>query len=73
MAMESLKSDLKSVQGVIKDLVTNLGGELPVASWKFPEKLAASLDPLEVLQSHDVEGARPGENRTLLMELLVDR
>ncbi len=71
--MESLKSDLKSVQGVIKDFITNLGGELSVASWKFPEKLAVNLDPLEVLRSRDREGEGPGENKTLIMELLVDR
>ncbi len=68
--MESLKSDLKNVQCVIKDLLSQLSGELPIASWRFPEKLAASLDPLEELQSRE-EGL--GGFKTLLMELLVDR
>ncbi len=71
--MESLKSDLKNVQGVIKDLLSQLSGELPVASWRFPEKLAANLDPLEELQSRDREEEGLGDLKTLLMELLVDR
>ena len=71
--MDNLKSDLKSVQGVIADLLTRLGGDLSAASWRFPERLAASLDPHQVLKERERENEGLGDNRQLLLELLVDR
>lgn len=71
--MESLKSDLKNVQSVIKDLLGQLSGDMSVASWRFPQKLAVTLDPQEVLLSRDCEEEEVGDRKILLMELLVDR
>lgn len=76
--IDSLKSDLRGIQGGLKEVLlafTNREG-LQVPSWRFPERLAVSLDTEEVLRN--VVSSTGSEERNysahvLLLELVVDR
>lgn len=65
--METLRSDLKKILLGSADLL-NRAGSLQAPSWKFPEKLAISLD---------VEGAlkadKADSSHLLVLELIIDR
>lgn len=71
--MDSLKADLRSIQGVAKDLLNHLGGDLSVPSWKFPEKLASHLDTDLVLRERERDEEGLGDNKLFIMELIADR
>lgn len=60
----TLRTELKKILTGSADLV-NRAGSLQSPSWKFPEKLAISLD---------VEGAlKAGDSHSHVLELVVDR
>ena len=62
--METLRGELKKILVGSADLVKR-AGSLQFPSWKFPEKLAVSVD---------VEGALNAEDsHSLVLELVVDR
>ena len=67
--METLKNDLKKIMSGSAGLVKG-AGPLQVPSWRFPEKMAISLDIEEVLKRDMKDGA---ENHNLLLELIIDR
>lgn len=76
--IESLKSDLRSIQSGLKEvlLACNKRESLQVPSWRFPEKLAASLDTDEMLRDLAYSSGREDMNcsaHVLLLELVVDR
>lgn len=74
--MDSLKSDLKNIQSVAKDLLNQIGCELSVPSWKFPEKLGSHVDPHTLLKERErdtktLEGRE--DDRLFITELIIDR
>jgi len=76
--IESLKSDLRSIQSGLKDvlLACTKRESLQVPSWRFPEKLAASLDTDEMLRDLAYSSSSEDMNcstHVLLLELVVDR
>lgn len=71
--MDSLKADLRSIQGVAKDLLNHLEGELSVPSWRFPEKLAAHLNTDLILKEKERDEEGLSDNRLFIMELIADR
>ena len=76
--IESLKSDLRSTQSGLKEVLlacTKREG-LQVPSWRFPEKLAASLDTDEMLRDLVYSNGSEEMNcstHVQLLELVVDR
>lgn len=64
--METVRSDLKKILLGSADLL-NRAGSLQAPSWKFPEKLAVSLDVEEALR----EGQ--DEPHSFILELVIDR
>ncbi len=67
--MEALKSDLKKVVLASAELISR-AGSLQVPSWRFPEKLATSLDIGGVLE----EGAKDKvADQNFILELIIDR
>ena len=66
--METLRSDLlKVVQGSTE--LVRKAGNMQVPSWRFPEKLAVSLDVEETLK----EGPSGVNSNIFFLELLIDR
>lgn len=67
-SMETLRSELlKVVQGSTE--LVRKAGTLQVPSWRFPEKLAVSLDVEATLK----EGPLVADSNIFLLELLIDR
>lgn len=76
--IESLKSDLRSIKSGLKEvlLACTKRESLEVPSWRFPEKLAASLDTDEMLRDLAYSSSSEDMNcstHVLLLELVVDR
>ena len=76
--IESLKSDLRSIKSGLKEvlLACTKRESLQVPSWRFPEKLAASLDTDEMLRDLAYSSSSEDMNcstHVLLLELVVDR
>jgi len=76
--IESLKSDLRSSQSGLKEvlLACTKRESLQVPSWRFPERLAASLDTDEMLRDLAYSSGSEDMNcstHVLLLELVVDR
>ena len=69
--METLKSDLKKIVLGSADLLSR-AGPLQAPSWKFPEKLAVSLD-LEGSLRDGLNHAEPVYNHLFFLELVIDR
>lgn len=78
LCAESLRNDVAGVNAGLKELLCTVG-DLQTPSWRFPERLAASLDMEGLLKDAAAEPApQTGEadcssTRVLLLELLVDR
>ncbi len=84
LCIESLRSDILGVQAGMKELLGRVG-QLQAPSWRFPERLATSLDAEGLLKdaTHSAPSTAPGESQTskaesysthvLMLELLVDR
>ena len=67
--METLRTDLKKISLGSAELV-NRARSLPAPSWKFPEKLAVTLD----LEGTLKEGlTQDVDNHRFLLELVIDR
>lgn len=69
--METLKSDLKKILSGSAELLSR-ASSIQAPSWKFPEKLAISLDVERVLK----EGVNHDEsvyNHFFILELVIDR
>ncbi len=87
-SIESLRNDVQGVHAGLKELLSRTG-DIQAPSWRFPERLATSLDTEGLLKdatssaSSTVSGqvpkgagTREAENcstHVLLLELLVDR
>ena len=66
------QSDIRVLQTVLKDLHNRLGTpSLSVPSWRYPERLAITIDVNEILSKTSNMTAE--EHRILSLELLVDR
>ena len=69
VAMETLRGDLKKISRGSAELVSR-ASLLQAPSWKFPEKLAVTLDVDEALK----DGLKQETNaHNFLLELVVDR
>ena len=76
--IDSLKSDLCGIQGGLKEVLLAFPNRegLQVPSWRFPERLAVSLDIEEVLRNVVYSTGSEEKNypdHVLLLELVVDR
>ena len=66
--METLKNDLlKIVQGSLE--LNGKSGPLQAPSWRFPEKLAGSVDIDEALKALPLVA----DSHVFLLELIIDR
>lgn len=73
--IESLRNDLKAIQGGLKELVSRAEG-LQVPSWRFPEKLSTSLEVQELMKGASYSTGDEEKNcstHVLLLEIAVDR
>lgn len=72
--IENLRTDVLAIHNASKEVLAK-AGDLKVPSWRFPEKLGASVDVDGLLKdlcyssSHDKDCA----SHVLLLELAVDR
>ena len=74
--MEMLKTDLRAIQGGLRELLGVSGSPLSVPSWKFPSKRAAEVDVDEALKNHAAtleEGKNVEQHQVYILELIVDR
>ena len=70
--IESLKNDLRSFQGGLRELLSKTEG-LQVPSWRFPERLAVSVDTEELLKDVSYCSKDNCSTHVMLLELVVDR
>lgn len=71
-SMETLRSELKKVLLGSADLVSR-AGPLQSPSWKFPEKLAISLDVERALEEEKGSKDDKAQSHVFILELVVDR
>ena len=70
--MSTMESDLRAIQGGIKELMSISGSSLSVPSWKFPAKQATEVDIEDALKS--CVGAEGRQKQQFhLLELVIDR
>ncbi|ESO02701.1 hypothetical protein HELRODRAFT_161995 [Helobdella robusta] len=72
--IDSLTYDIQDVQTIISEIVSKIG-TLNYTSWKFPDKLACSVN-IEELVKHYSFSKNQEDNQTshiMLFELLIDR
>lgn len=66
------QNDIRVFQTVLKDLHNKLGTpSLSVPSWRYPERLAITIDVNEILSK--TSDMTTEEHHILSLELLVDR
>ncbi|MEQ2191585.1 hypothetical protein XENOCAPTIV_030673, partial [Xenoophorus captivus] len=73
--IKSLRKDVVDIQSAIVDVVSRTG-PVRYTSWKFPDKLACSLDMVALLGEYDFvdgEDAYNQHSHIVLLELVVDR